>query len=194
MRSAAAVQLWLLLGLLCVAWARIPPVQRKFNSTSINNVIANYTARMKVPFSHIGRFSLNCASPQDPVLAALFENCLPNTLDTTVQYFNPKGASCVREPSSRAPRMGLRLNGYLADNKTGLPDTFIITGDITATWLRDSTNQVCALAFGLSCSLHGKLIRFCALCVRRFCRTCRSPRRTSHCATWSAASSIGELH
>ncbi len=50
----------------------------------------------------------------DPELANLFENCFPNTLDTTVKY----------TPHS--------------DN----PDTFIITGDIEAMWLRDSTAQV----------------------------------------------------
>ncbi len=50
----------------------------------------------------------------DPELAWLFENCFPNTLDTTV-------------------RTGRR---------DGKPDTFVITGDINAMWLRDSTAQV----------------------------------------------------
>lgn len=50
----------------------------------------------------------------DPELAWLFENCYPNTLDTTVTY---------RE-----------VNGQ--------PDTYVITGDIDAMWLRDSTAQV----------------------------------------------------
>ncbi|MEN7548505.1 glycoside hydrolase family 125 protein [Rapidithrix thailandica] len=50
----------------------------------------------------------------DPELAWLFENCFPNTLDTTVSYAE----------------------------KNGKPDTFIITGDIHAMWLRDSTAQV----------------------------------------------------
>jgi meiotically up-regulated gene 157 (Mug157) protein len=53
-------------------------------------------------------------SISDPELAWLFENCFPNTLDTTV-------------------RTGRR---------DGKPDTFVITGDINAMWLRDSTAQV----------------------------------------------------
>lgn len=47
-------------------------------------------------------------------LAWMFENCFPNTLDTTVHY-----------------RL---LNGK--------PDTFVYTGDIHAMWLRDSGAQV----------------------------------------------------
>ena len=50
----------------------------------------------------------------DEELAWMFENCFPNTLDTTVDY----------------------------EILDGRPDTFIITGDIDAMWLRDSTAQV----------------------------------------------------
>lgn len=57
-----------------------------------------------------------CAKISDPELAWLFTNCFPNTLDTTVTYTPEDG--------------------------TGKPDAFIITGDIHAMWLRDSTNQV----------------------------------------------------
>ena len=52
----------------------------------------------------------------DPELGKLFESCYPNTLDTTVYAFK--------------------------DTPEGDEDTFLITGDITAMWLRDSTNQV----------------------------------------------------
>ncbi len=51
---------------------------------------------------------------KDPELAWMFENCFPNTIDTTVHY----------KPID------------------GKPDTFVITGDIDAMWLRDSTAQV----------------------------------------------------
>mgnify|MGYP001546138892 FL=1 len=51
---------------------------------------------------------------KDPELAWLFSNCFPNTLDTTV-FFK-------------------MINGR--------PDTFVITGDIHAMWLRDSSAQV----------------------------------------------------
>ncbi|NTS42585.1 glycoside hydrolase family 125 protein [Flavisolibacter sp. BT320] len=47
-------------------------------------------------------------------LAWLFHNCFPNTLDTTVFH----------------------------EVKNGVPDTYVITGDIDAMWLRDSSAQV----------------------------------------------------
>lgn len=50
----------------------------------------------------------------DEELAWMFENCFPNTLDTTVTYSE--------------------LNGE--------PSTYVITGDIDAMWLRDSSAQV----------------------------------------------------
>ncbi len=49
----------------------------------------------------------------DTELKRLFTNCFPNTLDTTVYFSDTLGA----------------------------PDTFIVTGDIPAMWIRDSTNQ-----------------------------------------------------
>ena len=79
---------------------RPPPSERKFNSTAINSLIASVSSRMV-----------------DPDLATLFSNCLPSTLDTTVESFTPS------------------IDG-------SYPDAFVITGDINAQWFRDSTNQV----------------------------------------------------
>lgn len=50
----------------------------------------------------------------DEELAWMFENCFPNTLDTTIRF----------------------------RWRNDKPDTFVITGDIPAMWLRDSTAQV----------------------------------------------------
>jgi hypothetical protein len=54
------------------------------------------------------------AKMREPELAWLFSNCLPNTLDTTVTF----------------------------SNDAGVPDTVVVTGDIPAMWLRDSSAQV----------------------------------------------------
>lgn len=53
---------------------------------------------------------------ENAYLAWMFENCFPNTLDTTVHYE--------------------------AGDKEGDEDTFVYTGDIHAMWLRDSGAQV----------------------------------------------------
>ncbi|HUV68016.1 MAG TPA: glycoside hydrolase family 125 protein [Terracidiphilus sp.] len=50
----------------------------------------------------------------DRALRTIFENCFPNTLDTTVY----------------------------PGRYEGKPDTFVVTGDISAMWLRDSSAQV----------------------------------------------------
>ncbi|GLQ98063.1 glycoside hydrolase family 125 protein [Dyella mobilis] len=76
---------------------RPPPAKRKFVSQAVERQLASVKAG-------IG----------DPKLAWMFENCYPNTLDTTVEL------------------------GTL----DGKPDTFVITGDIDAMWLRDSSAQV----------------------------------------------------
>lgn len=76
---------------------RPPLSKRTFSSTAVDGLIENLKNRIA-----------------DPELAWMFENCYPNTLDTTVDY-------------------------EIVDGK---PDTFIITGDIDAMWLRDSTAQV----------------------------------------------------
>ena len=70
---------------------------RKFRSEAVEKKLASVRKMMK-----------------DEELAWLFENCFPNTLDTTVT----------------------------ATTKDGRPDTYVITGDIDAMWLRDSSAQV----------------------------------------------------
>src|SRR5215469_6140199 len=77
--------------------ARPAPADRRFTSPAVEACIQRTKAKIK-----------------DPDLATLFENCFPNTLDTTVT------TSAI----------------------DGQPDTFIITGDIDAMWLRDSSAQV----------------------------------------------------
>ena len=76
---------------------RPPPSERNFTSPAVEATIERVKA-------DIG----------DPELARVFEQCFPNTLDTTVQV----------------------------GERNGRPDTFVITGDIEAMWLRDSTAQV----------------------------------------------------
>ncbi len=78
--------------------SRRPPVEkRKFTSDAVEAALRDVSKTMA-----------------DPELAWLFENCFPNTLDTTVR------------------------TGTL----DGKPDVFVVTGDIDAMWLRDSTAQV----------------------------------------------------
>jgi uncharacterized protein len=76
---------------------RTPYEQRKFHSKAIEEAIVEFKKNVK-----------------NKELGWLFENCFPNTLDTTVDF----------------------------ELKEGRPDTYVITGDIDAMWLRDSTAQV----------------------------------------------------
>ena len=71
--------------------------ERRFRSAVIERTIAEMRAGMG-----------------SPELAQIFENCFPNTLDTTV----------------------------FPGKFQGKPDTYVITGDIDAMWLRDSAAQV----------------------------------------------------
>jgi len=76
---------------------RPPLAQRKFTSVHVESAIEEI--KKSLPGKEI---------------AWLFENCFPNTLDTTVDF----------------------------EMQNGKPDTYVITGDINAMWLRDSTAQV----------------------------------------------------
>ncbi|EGP84277.1 unnamed protein product [Zymoseptoria tritici ST99CH_1E4] len=72
----------------------------------------------------------------DRDLARLFENAFPNTLDTTVRWHvdsTQKG-----HPENAFQQM---LDFGDPDAWEG-PQSFIVTGDINAEWLRDSTNQL----------------------------------------------------
>lgn len=84
-----------------LANGRPGPAKRHFRSKSIDAAIAQMHKRLDRP-----------GNPSK--LAMLFDNCYPNTLDTTVYH----------------------------DIIDGRPDTFVITGDIDAMWLRDSAAQV----------------------------------------------------
>jgi len=79
------------------AIVRVPEDRRKFKSHAVESLIAEIKTK-------IG----------NKEIAWMFENCFPNTLDTTVDF-------------------------TVMDNK---PDTYVITGDIDAMWLRDSSAQV----------------------------------------------------
>lgn len=75
-----------------------PPLgKRNFHSPAIEDAIKQFKTGVK-----------------DKELGWLFENCFPNTLDTTVFF----------------------------EMKNNRPDTYVITGDIDAMWLRDSSAQV----------------------------------------------------
>jgi len=69
----------------------------------------------------------------DKDLARLFENAFPNTLDTTVRW-HVDGS--VRHTELKA-RSDDRDSG-----KWEGAQSFVVTGDINAEWLRDSTNQL----------------------------------------------------
>ena len=79
------------------ATKRPPLADRKFTSEAVEAAILKIKKQIA-----------------NPELAWLFENCFPNTLDTTVDV----------------------------EMINGKPDTYVITGDIDAMWLRDSTAQV----------------------------------------------------
>ncbi|KAF4219665.1 hypothetical protein CNMCM5878_002724 [Aspergillus fumigatiaffinis] len=64
----------------------------------------------------------------DKDLAQLFRNAFPNTLDTTIRW-HTDGSTAPK----KIKKDGAQWQG---------PQSFIVTGDINAEWLRDSTNQL----------------------------------------------------
>lgn len=77
--------------------SRPEPHERLFRSELIEQIVKDVSAKIA-----------------DEDIRRMFEQCFPNTLDTTVYH----------------------------SERDGKPDTFIVTGDIPAMWLRDSVNQV----------------------------------------------------
>jgi hypothetical protein len=94
---------------------RPAPADRRFRSSAVGEFLVRVS-------SQIG----------DPALRAMFLNCFPNTLDTTV----------------------------IPGEFEGKPDTAVVTGDIPAMWLRDSSAQA-----GLTCPLRQRILP-CADCSR----------------------------
>lgn len=74
---------------------------KTFKSQIVEQVVKMYTSKMK-----------------DANHARLFENCFPNTLDTTIKWHVEKST----------------IDGF--------PRTFVTTGDINAEWIRDSRYQL----------------------------------------------------
>jgi uncharacterized protein len=107
-------------GPLGLPYQRPAPVCRTFNSTTVEKVIKEVTSRMV-----------------DVDLARLFENAFPNTLDTTISWHTDKEGK-GHKPGKGRPHQ-YALTGV--SNWVGA-QSFIVTGDITAEWLRDSTNQL----------------------------------------------------
>ncbi|OAR00752.1 hypothetical protein LLEC1_07224 [Akanthomyces lecanii] len=104
-------------GKLRLPFQRPSPECRTFHSDAIEQVIHDVTSRI-----------------QDADLARLFENAFPSTTDTTVKFRSKdKDQGFVRMTGLRWAEDDEAWNG---------PQSFVITGDIIAEWLRDSTNQL----------------------------------------------------
>ncbi|KAH8808773.1 hypothetical protein F5884DRAFT_675911 [Xylogone sp. PMI_703] len=88
---------------------------RTFTSPLVEKIITDLTERIP-----------------DPDLARVFENAFPNTLDTTVRW-HVDGTKKHTE---------LKARGSSEPGKWTGPQSFVVTGDINAEWLRDSTNQL----------------------------------------------------
>lgn len=76
---------------------------RTFVSPAVDRLVADLVSKVK-----------------SPDLARLIENCLPNTLDTTILWHESR----------------------LENSKVEDSQTFVVTGDIHAEWLRDASHQL----------------------------------------------------
>ncbi|PWY70675.1 DUF1237 domain protein [Aspergillus eucalypticola CBS 122712] len=88
---------------------------RTFVSNAVEQVIDDVTSRMV-----------------DKDMAQLFRNAFPNTLDTTIRW-HVNSTSTSTSSSRKMRRDSSQWQGA---------QTFVVTGDINAEWLRDSTNQL----------------------------------------------------
>lgn len=93
---------------------------RTFHSDEIERVIEEVTSRIK-----------------DPDMARLFENAFPSTTDTTIKFHTVGG-----KDSGFFKMGGYGWHSSREDGAWQGPQSFVITGDIIAEWLRDSTNQL----------------------------------------------------
>lgn len=103
-------------GPLALPFQRPHPKCRTFHSDAVEQVIKDVTSRMK-----------------DPDLARLFENTFPSTTDTTVKFHTDGTKKFKKKNTGRSALAGGAWEG---------PQTFVVTGDITAEWLRDGCNQL----------------------------------------------------
>ncbi|CEP63150.1 glycoside hydrolase family 125 protein LALA0_S07e03532g [Lachancea lanzarotensis] len=94
---------------------RPPENCRTFKSSTVDLFLSKFTKMLK-----------------DRDLAKLFENTFPNTLDTTVLWHVTARENQESVNHKQKPLL------YRND----LPETFIVTGDIHAEWLRDSAWQL----------------------------------------------------
>ncbi|AEO55165.1 Six-hairpin glycosidase-like protein [Thermothelomyces thermophilus ATCC 42464] len=108
-------------GPLKLPFQRPNPDCRTFQSDAIEQVINDITSRMK-----------------DPDLARLFENAFPSTTDTTVKFHTDGKDEKIKQKLRRRREE----NAWVDDGEWEGPQSFIITGDILAEWLRDSANQL----------------------------------------------------
>ncbi|CCE86422.1 Piso0_004911 [Millerozyma farinosa CBS 7064] len=84
-------------------YMRPAPKCRTFTSKAVETIIEDLKSKV-----------------EDEDLGRLIENCLPNTLDTTILWHRPSSKS----------------------NSPSDPQSFVVTGDIHAEWLRDAARQL----------------------------------------------------
>lgn len=115
-----------------LSFQRPAKICRTFTSRVVDEVINDLTERMI-----------------DKDLAQIFINAFPNTLDTTIRWH--EGGSDSRRSIYRPSTwwffrqaQGLHLGSDDDESAWKPPQSFIVTGDINAEWLRDSTNQLIA--------------------------------------------------